>query len=152
MDDSGFNEEAALLRLRIAHAKTVWAESEKLCFLKKLRNEGVALKKLAQALDLSESQVSRLIYKEVEPQQVAPASTADGLVFLAYKGELSHDELVEWLKAWPYGPAYRTKSDTADPEWRPNSLDAVEHAWFSDLISEEEYDEIVWRAGGWTFD
>jgi hypothetical protein len=113
--------------------------------LYKLRQAGAPLKALSEATSLSEAQVSRLARQSELPETGLPALTASELVRRAQRGEIGHDDLVEWLMVWPFDPSYVTKGLADDWEWRDNSFDAVGEAYMGDLISDEEYERIVNR-------
>jgi len=58
-------------------------------------------------------------------------------------GEIDHDELVRILKTWHYEPQYKTTGLADDWESVPNSFDAVEFAYISNLLTDEDYAAIV---------
>ena len=110
----------------------------------KLRRLGVSLRDLSKAVGLSESQVSRLANKPKLPDTGRPALTAMELVRLAQRGGIDHASFIDWLKKWPYEPMYKTAGLADDvAEFRDNSWDAVEAAYFRDVISDEEYEQIL---------
>jgi hypothetical protein len=127
------------VELEATQAHRYWEAVRTHQMVKKLRAEGAGFKEIGEALGLSESQASRIASG---PWPVLPAQTSDDLVEMAGRGEIDHDELVEWLKVWPYEPDYIPKHIWDDPEWRPNTFDAVYAACDRGLLSSEDYKEI----------
>jgi hypothetical protein len=69
--------------------------------------------------------------------------TAMDVVRPAAEGEINHDELVRILKTWHYEPQYKITGLADDWEAVPNSFDAVDFAYISDLLTGEDYAAIV---------
>lgn len=69
--------------------------------------------------------------------------TAMDLVHAAQRGAIDHDTLVRLLEVWPFEPQYRTSGEADDWESVPNSFDAVEFAYVSEIITDADYDDIV---------
>ncbi|WP_434970468.1 hypothetical protein [Microbacterium sp. bgisy207] len=64
----------------------------------------------------------------------------------AARGDISRRELARILQSWEYEPQHRTVGLLDDwGERRPNSFDAVYHAFVSDLIDEDTYEAIARR-------
>lgn len=72
-------------------------------------------------------------------------ATAMDIVQRAQRGEMSADELVDALLRWEFEPRYRTRGLADDWELRPNSFDAIHHAYVTDLIDEQAYELIRHR-------
>lgn len=73
-------------------------------------------------------------------------ATAMDVVRAAARGGISRSELARILQAWEYEPQYKTMGLLDDwKEDRPNSFDAVYHAFVSDLIDDETYEAIARR-------
>lgn len=71
-------------------------------------------------------------------------STAMDLVRRAQRGDISHQELVDALKGFPFKPQYRTAGQADDWELVEDSIDAALHAYISlNLLSNEEYEAIA---------
>lgn len=130
-------QELALLRQRAARTEEALRQR-----IVKLRRAGVSLKALAAVVGLSESQVSRLANRPAVETGL-PAATAMELVRRAQCGEIDHDSFVVWLRKWPYEPQYRTTGLADDGQWKDNSFDAIEYAFFVGLLSKEEYEQIL---------
>lgn len=111
--------------------------------IQKLRKAGAPLKALSEAVNLSEAQVSRLTNQPALADTGLPALTAMELVRRAQQGEISHDDLVEWLMVWPYEPQYKTEGLADTGEFRDNSYDSVEAAYFRDVITDEDLQKIT---------
>ena len=75
------------------------------------------------------------------------AKTAMDVVRSAERGEISRGQLVAILQSWHFEPTYRTGGLADDWETRPNSFEAVEHAFIIDLIDADDYRRIFERAG-----
>ena len=69
--------------------------------------------------------------------------TAIDIVRRAAEGAIDHDELVRILKTWHYEPQYKTSGLGDDWQIVENSFDAVEFAYISDLLTDEDYAAIV---------
>ena len=106
----------------------------------------------ADQLGVSQTTVSRLIKtaREIDhaTSSTQPATvterTAWDIVSDALAGKLTHDELLEQLRSFTYELPHETQGLGDDFEIRPNSLDMLSDAFYEDLITEEEYDEL-WR-------
>lgn len=73
-------------------------------------------------------------------------ATAMDVVRAAARGDISRRELARILQAWEFEPQYKTMGLLDDwGEDRPNSFDAVYHAFVSDLIDDETYEAIARR-------
>ncbi|MDR1512467.1 MAG: hypothetical protein LBS56_03135 [Propionibacteriaceae bacterium] len=108
-----------------------------------LRAVGVSPRELWLAVGLSEAQASRLASGPESEGDGLPADTAMELVHLADWGVIDHDSFVEWLKKWPFEPQYRTTGLEDSGEFRDNSFDAADFAFFDHLISEDEMGQII---------
>lgn len=73
--------------------------------------------------------------------------TAMDVVRSAQRGEMSRAELVNTLQSWEFEPKFRARGLGDDWESRPNSFEAVEHAYVIGLIDENDYRRIVERVG-----
>jgi hypothetical protein len=71
--------------------------------------------------------------------------TAMDVVLRASRGEISREDLARILERWEFEPQYKTTGLTDDWEDRPNSFDAVYHAFMLNLIDEKTYDAIARR-------
>ncbi|MFD2674445.1 Lrp/AsnC family transcriptional regulator [Gulosibacter bifidus] len=95
---------------------------------------------IANELGVSQSTVSRLIKRYNATKEDL---SADNFVDAAYHGEITHEELLNLLRNHAYEPAYRVKGLLDDYEHHPNSDDAIYDAFYLDLISEDELDDLL---------
>jgi hypothetical protein len=107
-----------------------------------LRGLGASSRELWLAVGLSESQASRLESGPESEGDGLPADTAMELVLLVRWGLIDHDSFVGWLRKWPFEPQYHTTGLEDSGEFRDNSFDAVDIAFFRDLVSEDEMRQI----------
>lgn len=121
----------------------------RLLWMSKVAN--VPQDELALVVHKSQSQVSRMLRSAAQAPEAAkiiasgtaPAATAMELIRRAGRGEIARDELVRLLKGWEFDPQVVTHSLLDEWNLVDNSVDAIVAAYDEDLITEDEYEELV---------
>lgn len=102
----------------------------------------------ARHLGVSQSTISRAVRKRRQTSTTKPTQgqrTASDIVEDAALGLINHDELLHQLRNHTYIQAPRKPAHSLldEYDYQPNSVDAIQDAYFLDLINQEELTDLL---------